>query len=85
MDLTFRLLQEELTPCYTKMSGATVLLPIGVFSLATHMQSIYCKNRKLSCAENLHEKSADLKKFPACEYIVSLYSRNFPVAKLYHS
>ncbi len=24
MDLTFRLLQEELTPCYTKMSGATV-------------------------------------------------------------
>ncbi len=24
MDLPFRLLQEELTPCYTKMSGATV-------------------------------------------------------------
>ncbi len=25
MDLPFRLLQEDLTPCYTKMSGATVL------------------------------------------------------------
>ena len=24
MDLPFRPLQEELTPCYTKMSGATV-------------------------------------------------------------
>ena len=24
MDLAFRLLQEKLTPCYTKMSGATV-------------------------------------------------------------
>ena len=25
MELPFRLLQEELTPCYTKMSGATVV------------------------------------------------------------
>ena len=28
MDLPFRLLQEELTPCYTKMSGATVIRPV---------------------------------------------------------
>ncbi len=26
MELPFRLLQEELTPCYTKMSGATVII-----------------------------------------------------------
>ena len=29
MDVTFRLLQEELTPSYTKMSGATVISPMG--------------------------------------------------------
>ncbi len=29
MDLPFRLLHEELTPCYTKMSGATVKKDLG--------------------------------------------------------
>ncbi len=53
MDLPFRLLQEELTPCYTKLSGATVFNTLDQNERWTISSCVPCHNCSSFSGKNM--------------------------------